>query len=680
MANTYYPDGGKSSVIIGTQPDGLLTSRASMRQIAWAFNSWNVNEEEVSEENASLRASLDPALPEDGILRAEGSAEFPITLEGMMPWIQQFTGTPTPQSIAQPDKTLVPSGTGVAKSVTAVSSGALSGTGAITIADDLSSLEQALTLTVTPSSGTTLSNTNTPGTMTINYTDADGVARTFNLSFPDASKTDAQTRSLPANSQLTSITRTGFSAGTFNLTTTVRRFDDDFFAATGDVTVTAVDGQNLAGTGAKTVIETLGGYTTEETLTVTPDASAALTTSSVDGTINIAYRDANGDAQTITLTFSSSNVTTAQTTTLPAGATITGVTTTGFSAGTFDITASIAANIVRNPRADQPGKLRFQFSAENASGSIVISGKRKAGLKADSTLLQEETMQLSSTGADTTDVKSSKHFYQLTDIKILDSSGDEVLGTGTVEITSQPDGYETLFELGDDIIDPLSVEAELAEIPWRYEAFRVRSAVMNFGNPNNISIDAIAKRVDEERTIEGGDTPQYISTRAAYPTEFPFVTRRIFPSWGGYLEVDGQVLLFSGVTLTFDNGLQFTEGLQGERFSDEVERQTRAISASFNVYFYTGTSGADLYTRWQEKFREREGIDASARIYHFPSTGRLHEVRVDMPNMILSAPVPLNISDRGRVARTIEATAYRSDDATSSDNATITWIGSEQWT
>ena len=248
-----------------------------------------------------------------------------------------------------------------------------------------------------------------------------------------------------------------------------------------------------------------------------------------------------------------------------------------------------------------------------------------------------------------TDATSTKHFHQILDIDIL-TSARAPFTTGTITITSEPAGFATAFRLNDDEPTRLTIEAELAEVPVRYYNMLAGQVTFNLGTPNSIGIDWLGTRVDEERTIEGGHTPQLIgsSTRAQNPTEFPFVTRRILPSWGGYLVLDGQALLFEGMTLTFNHGWEFSTGHHAERFQDDVERQTRIIGASFNVYAQYGTASGDIYTNWQVKFRERNGSPVAASAFHFPASGRQYELRVEMPNMLLNAPVPLNVSDRGQ--------------------------------
>ena len=344
-----------------------------------------------------------------------------------------------------------------------------------------------------------------------------------------------------------------------------------------------------------------------------------------------------------------------------------------------DYFTAVTTKVARNPGVGEPGKLHFELSSANAGGSIVIRGLRRTGVSTldESLLLQEETITLDATGMDATSIK---HFHEILDIGFLDATGMDFT-TGTITLTSEPAGFATPFRLNDDEPTRLTIEAELAEVPVRYYNMLPGQVTFNLGTPNSIGIDWLGTRVDEERTIEGGHTRQLIgsSTRALNPTEFPFVTRRILPSWGGYLVLDGQALLFEGMTLTFNHGWEFSTGHHAERFQDDVERQTRIIGASFNVYAQYGTASGDIYTNWQEKFRERNGSPVEASAFHFPASGRQYELRVDMPNMLLNAPVPLNVADRGRVQRTVEATAFRTSGATTADNAVVTFVGEDFW-
>ena len=92
-------------------------------------------------------------------------------------------------------------------------------------------------------------------------------------------------------------------------------------------------------------------------------------------------------------------------------------------------------------------------------------------------------MTLDATGKDAT---STKHFHEILDISILDDTGAD-FATGTITVTSEPDGFETVFELNDDEPTRLTVEAELAEVPVRYYGMLAQQVVF-ISEPPTLSV------------------------------------------------------------------------------------------------------------------------------------------------------------------------------------------------
>ena len=441
-----------------------------------------------------------------------------------------------------------------------------------------------------------------------------------------------------------------------------------FFTATADVDVTIVD-DGAADSVADLTLETgFGGYEDDVILTATLSASGS-------GSITISYKDADRETDDLTIDISS---TTTGTATLPAEAEITGISiATAFASGTVDITASVAGNEARNPRVGHPGKLHFVLSDANANGKIIVKGLRRAGLVSDDVLTQNEEITLDATGMDVT---SEKWFHEILDIDIVDNSDPPVaFATGTVTLTCEPEDYETKFELSDDLPDSLSMEAELAEMPVRVQKAYVTGATIAIGSPNRVTANIQAKRLDEARTIEGGHVEQYVSTAAANPTDFAFPSTRFHPSWGIVVEIDGEALLFSGATIGVDQGVSVGEGsLTASRFVDDLETAERAITISVNTFFQFGTAAADMFIRWQTKFRDREATDVKIASYHFPVEGRQYSREYILPYCLVNVPVPLNVTGRGRVPRTIEFIAYPSIGETS-DDITLYVTGGDQW-
>ena len=331
----------------------------------------------------------------------------------------------------------------------------------------------------------------------------------------------------------------------------------------------------------------------------------------------------------------------------------------------------------RNPAVGRPGQLDFTFSSENASGSIEIVGRRRIGLGARDVLEQRETIALSSTGGQTTEVTSTKWFHEIETITIKNSTG-AAFTTGTLQIDSAPGGYSTAIPLSDSLPDPWTIEAEIAKKPMRLEGVRAVNTSIAVGSPNRLTMNVIGRRLDQYRTIEGGSAEQLVSTAAGDTSTFPFPDNRFYPAWGGYLTLDGVATLFTGANFDIDQGASIGEGLQGSRFSNDLDLTTRNITGTVNTFFRSGTATADNFIRWQDRFRQRDSFAVTAVIHHWPLNGRQYTTTISLPNCLVNAPVPHNVSDRGRVPLTINLQAYPSSDG-AVDDISVTVVGADQW-
>ena len=131
---------------------------------------------------------------------------------------QALPGT-TPKTVAEdladttnPVRLTVTLKDGTASTVDVVDAQDLSGDGSKTIASDLSDYDVPFTLTVTPNNSAALSDTAVDATLVIEGTDAQGRFQVDTLTFPNASKTDAQTTTKKFL-EVTDVSATGWSAG-----------------------------------------------------------------------------------------------------------------------------------------------------------------------------------------------------------------------------------------------------------------------------------------------------------------------------------------------------------------------------------------------------------------------------------------------------------------------------------
>ena len=452
----------------------------------------------------------------------------------------------------------------------------------------------------------------------------------------------------------------------------------NYFSAKTDVTVKVIDAQMLTGAGAKTIAENLSAYPEELTLTVTPNNAAALTQALTDGTIVITYTDAEGESQTITLTFADASKTTAQMTKLPAGATVAEVESTGWNAGTFDITTAIAGNIVRNPEPDRPGQLRFQFSEENAGGQVIVRGVRKVGLASSDTLPMREVLKLSETDSETMDVALEKYFHRINKVEIKNKAGD-AFTTGTVEITAKPGGYETTLKTVNDEFPGWTLEPEVGGEPWVVTKGVPIGAEIAIGDNIRATIDILSNRVDKRQTIEGGDEEQFQSTAAQHPSEFPFVGRRFFSSYGKYLEIDDEAVICDAAPISIAHNYDFSQGKIPGRFRRGTEPTARRnVTSSVQTKYESGTSEEDVFVRWDEKFRNNEPVSARIVTYQWLGNGKQLAIIYELPYCEITDPVRVAATGAGSIPVTIALKAVPPPGETDGE-LTVKIIGGDQW-
>ena len=472
----------------------------------------------------------------------------------------------------------------------------------------------------------------------------------------------------------------------------------NYFTDSSNSTVNIVNAQNLSPNGAKTLAETLEKYNGAQTLTVAPSSAADLTQTATPGTVTIAYTDSDGETRTITLSFPNASKTTAQTVALPAGATITAVTTTGWNAGTLTISTPIARNLLRNPPADEPGLLRFVFSAtpDSSDGAqIIVQGDRRVGLASTDTLPLKEIRTLS--GGDTT-VLLRKNFHKIRKIEVRDSSGAAVT-TGTVAVTSRPGRwyinpetqagsyqalYKTTLKVVNAQFDGWTIEPQIDGEPWLVTKAVPIGATIDIGETIGVAIDLLSNRVDKRRTVEGGDVEQFVAsvnTSAVKndATKFPFVGRRFFSGYGRYLILDGEAVLCDAAPVTIAHNYDFSASTVPGRFRRGVEAtDRRSITAAVQTRYRSGDAVEDTFTRWDEKFRNNEAVDARIATYQWLDSGAQLAIIYDLPYCEITEPVRVAVSSPGTIPVTVALKAVPSPGEIDAE-LKVTIIGYDNW-
>ncbi|MDE0400951.1 MAG: hypothetical protein OXL96_24420 [Candidatus Poribacteria bacterium] len=431
-------------------------------------------------------------------------------------------------------------------------------------------------------------------------------------------------------------------------------------------TIAVVADQALSGAGAKTIANNLSDAAAVSALTVTPNSSAGLTDSNTPATVVIDYTDADSAAHKITLTFPDTAKTVAQTAPLPAGATITSVKTTGWNAGNFDITAALTGNAARNPEPDRPGQLRVKYTGDLSGHTLLIRGVRRVGLGSKDTLPMRESIEL---GAD---VRTEKYFHKIHTVEVKDENGVVVKtfkddADHTIEVIAEPGGYETTLKVVNDDPEGLTFEADVGGEPRVVSRGIVIGGEIEIGDTIGATYNLLSSRVDKRQTIEERDEPQFTSMMAKdrdeHPTDleardFERVTSRFYSGHGRYLELDGEAVICNSVGLNIEHNYDFVQGKVPGMFRRDTEATARRLTtASVNTNYESGSEEADVFVRWDEKYRNREKVNVRVGTYQWLGNGKQLSVTYRMRNCDIQSPVRVPATGPGVVPVTVELKA-----------------------
>ena len=459
-----------------------------------------------------------------------------------------------------------------------------------------------------------------------------------------------------------------------------------YFTDTADATVTIVDDQGLSGaaTANKAIANNLNAYPQALMLTVTPDSDADLTNASTDATIVISYTDADSETQTLTLTFADAAKTTAQTVSLPAGATLTRVRSTGWSAGTFSITTAIACNVVRNPEPDRPGQIRVKYTGTLTDHTLLIRGVRRVGLASNDTLPMREEIDLDA------DVLTDKYFHRINKVEVKDADGKVVAVAdldGTVEMIAEPGGYETTLKVVNDDPEGLTFEADVGGEPRVVNRGVVISGDIEIGDTISATYNLLSNRVDKRQTIEERDEPQFKSMmhqdREDHPgladRDFERVTSRFYAGHGRFLELDGEAVICNSIGLNVEHNYDFVQGKVPGMFRRDTDANARRLTtASVNTNYESGSSEEDIFVRWDEKYRNREKVNVGVGTYQWLGNGRQLSVTYTMKKCDIQSPVRVPATGPGVVPVTVDLKALPLEGETDGEIA-VTIISDDQW-
>ena len=154
-----------------------------------------------------------------------------------------------------------------------------------------------------------------------------------------------------------------------------------------------------------------------------------------------------------------------------------------------------------------------------------------------------------------------------------------------------------------------------------------------------------------------GDEEQFVNRqRRNTQSEFPFVGRRFFSAYGKYLEINGEAVICDAAPISINHNYDFSQGKIPGRFRRGTEPTARRnVTSSVQTKYESGTSeeDADIFIRWDEKFRNNEPVSARIVTYQWLGNGKQLAIIYELPYCEITEPVRVSATGAGSIPVTI---------------------------
>ena len=322
-------------------------------------------------------------------------------------------------------------------------------------------------------------------------------------------------------------------------------------------------------------------------------------------------------------------------------------------------TEDTAAGEIGVTQPTTPGRLTITVTGAAQDSEVEIVGRRRYGLGERDLTTETETVVLDSAATATTDTS----FDEFT--KITFKAGHGLSAAANVEIVAEPGLRTTTFKARSAVHDGFTFQSRIGNESRLGLTGVISNANFNVADTIRLTMDMLFRAVYRRRTIEGGVFDEVLNDDSDLVDD-AFGASEFFVDYGGYLLFDDEVVIFDNFDLTFNPGLQYRTGKNGERIQSGIERGDAgaSIEGSITVNFETGDDPDDEFIRWDERYRDSDLSEVEIFAYFWDNTGKQYYHRIKMSNVELTADSETPVSSRGTIKEnlSIRAVVEGSDD------------------
>ena len=319
-------------------------------------------------------------------------------------------------------------------------------------------------------------------------------------------------------------------------------------------------------------------------------------------------------------------------------------------AATMTLDASVAAE-----QPNVPSQIKVDLTAfASATGDVVVHGRRRVDLGSSNSsfVSMEETITLA-----TKEATTSKYFAEVTELDLSGVTGPTPGDTTDTVITAEPNSMESTYANSDEVFPGWTVQQSIGNVPQLVETAIPNSTTLTIGDSVRLAMEMLALNVipyTEINNSAGALAFGAAGTQGGMLNALDFITEEFFPNWGGYLEADGNALLFTNLVINVNQNLDFLPGINGKRSQIEIGPSAgagvRDVTVTPTVYYEVGDA-TDTFTRWETVFSDNNDVPLDVLLYYWKDDGKQISQKVSFPKSSLTAYPGPSVDARGPITR-----------------------------
>lgn len=279
-------------------------------------------------------------------------------------------------------------------------------------------------------------------------------------------------------------------------------------------------------------------------------------------------------------------------------------------------------------------------------GTVEVHGQRRVGLETDALIpMKEEGLTFDGGVA-----KTTKYFARVDKIIFtVPAETTTLTGTTTTTTIAAKSGQSSYVYKNRDAIFPgWTLQLVRGKVPAVAEGAVPVNTTLTISENIRLRMEILARKL---RPFTEIGTKGEVSEITNALKNMPYVSDVFYPNWGGYLEVEGNCLIFTNLTLNINQNLDFLPGIKASRFRLPIAAasERRNVTLNANVYYEFDES----QEKWSEIFQDNAARRLTAFCYYWNEVGKQFSQKFSLPVSYLTASPRIGIDGRGPITRTL---------------------------